>query len=502
MAWRDRLIWAKEDSSQKKMASFRNAYFFVRDSDHSVGRRNVVHQYPQKDKPYIEDLGKDTDEFSINGYVVQNSENFQDYISARDELIAALKEPGAGTLIHPFYGEILVNLVGKAQIAESFANGGIARFTMSFTLVEEEGKVLEKIGVADSIEVVDDAVERSLQDAADAFGIAFIPDNVPDFSITSVQTTLGKFNKMMRSAMASIQGLGPAQLSRSLAILSEEYTEIDVDTINDSCALGERVVGMFNGLLSLAGMYGDIVIEEMFGSCSSLVRGIASGPMSGALPLASLSSGFAESTLSTQGSIFEDFGITAAKASLGIARFGEAEGNSSPSQYGGELKTIPIMTATRARQAANQEAIVNLVRLNAITTAVRIAVRIEFSSHDSAVEIMDKVLDSIDIQLLKLGNDSANIDYSDFNINISSPDNYQALKSLRPVFVKAMLNIKASLHKIVDYEVPAATVPSLVVAYDKYNDLGREKEIINRNTSLISHPGFLPGGQTLEILSS
>jgi len=42
----------------------------------------------------------------------------------------------------------------------------------------------------------------------------------------------------------------------------------------------------------------------------------------------------------------------------------------------------------------------------------------------------------------------------------------------------------------------------LVLAYSKYNDLGREKEIINRNRSLVSHPGFLPGGKTLEILSA
>ena len=307
---------------------------------------------------------------------------------------------------------------------------------------------------------------------------------------------------MLRSAMSSIQGLGPAQLSRSLAVLTEEKEGVDTATINSACSMGNSIVGMFNGLLSLSGMYGDLLVEQMFGACSSLVRGIASGPMSGARPPEDLSAGFSGSTLSTAESIFEDFGITAIKASLGVARYGEEEGNSDPSQYGGTLEAIPITTAARARQSANQESIVNMVRLNAITTATRIAVRIEYTSHDAAIDMMDEILDAIDTQLLKLGNDSANTDYSDFSINISSPDNYQALKSLRPVFVKAMLDIGAELHRIVHYKVPAQTTPTLVLAYSKYNDLGREKEIINRNRSLVSHPGFLPGGKTLEILSA
>ncbi len=103
---------------------------------------------------------------------------------------------------------------------------------------------------------------------------------------------------------------------------------------------------------------------------------------------------------------------------------------------------------------------------------------------------------------MKLGNDAVNADFASFNIPVTDPDNYQALRTLRPVFVKSMLAKGAELASIVEYKVPPDTISSLVVAYDKYEDLDREKEIITRNISIVKHPGFLPNGQTLEILNS
>ncbi len=52
-----------------------------------------------------------------------------------------------------------------------------------------------------------------------------------------------------------------------------------------------------------------------------------------------------------------------------------------------------------------------------------------------------------------------------------------------------------------EFEVSPDTISSLELAYNKYEDLGREEEIISRNIILIKHPGFLPGGETLEILN-
>ena len=498
--WRDELTWADATNSQRKMASFRGAVFFVDSSGTSFGRRNIVHQYPKKNVPYIEDMGPDTDEFSIEGYVVQHSENNYNYFQERNALIEALRQEGSGQLRHPFFGVLDVSVVGKVQMQETFRQGGIARFSMTFVRAEADTIPFPKATI-DYVEAVDQAVERSLQDGVDAYAEVYNPDDFPGFSLASVTTSIGKLNTMMRSAMSSIQGLGPAQLSKALATMTKEYTGIDTTVINDACSLGSSIIGMFNGLLSLSGMYGDILIEQMFGPCSTFVRGINSGPMSGAQSTVTQTSGFQGSTLSDPAIVAEDFGKTATRASLAITGYGEATGGSNISQYGGALDTIPITTVSRAQQSANQVAIVNLARLNAITTASRTAIRIEYTSHNSVVEIMQEVVDVIDAQLLKLGNDAADTTYADFGIKVSDPNNYQALQSLRPEFIKAMLGIGAQLADLIDYKVPTDTISSLVLSYDKYESLDREIEIISRNIPLIKHPGFLPGGRTLEILN-
>jgi len=490
-SWRDNL-WP---------ASFRAANFKVISTNTSIGRRNVIHQYPLRDEPYVEDLGLDTDEFSIEGYIVQHKDNEYDYFAQRDLLIEELKKSGSGTLIHPFLGEITASLLGKVRLSESFNEGGVARFSMTFVRAEET-KVPYPAEAINHVDAVDNAVEDSLNLGLDAFGYIYNDFDYPDFVGNSILDSVGELNTMLKSAMASIQGLGPAQLANALSHLSAEFLGIGLNVINNTCSLGNSIVGMFNGLLSLSGMYGDILIQQLFGSCGSMARGINNGPWSGAQLSIPKIGGFIGSTLSVSATITEDFGRTAMRAALAISRYGEATGNDNSSQYGGTLEVISVTTFSKARLTGNQEAVVNMARLAGITTAIRTAIRIDYTSHNSVVEMMDEILEVIDAQLLKLGNDAVNADCVAFNIKIADPDNYEALRSLRPIFVKSMLAIGASLANIVEYKVPPETISSLAVAYDHYEDLDREKEIITRNISLVKHPGFLPGGQILEVLSA
>ncbi len=115
--------------------------------------------------------------------------------------------------------------------------------------------------------------------------------------------------------------------------------------------------------------------------------------------------------------------------------------------------------------------------------------------------MMNEVISALDDHILKLGDDAADTDYDDYNITISDPNSFQAMESLRPVFVEAMRGVGAELATVVDYVVPPAVMLTLVLAYSKYSDLDRESEIIDRNIPTIKHPGFMPGGQTIEILS-
>jgi prophage DNA circulation protein len=497
MAWRDNLTWAEASDQLRKKASFRGALFFVRDSDTGVGRRNVVHTYPFKDEPYVEDLGADIDEFNLTGYVVQNKENQNDYFAERDALIDALKASGPGVLIHPFLGEKTVALVGKAQISESFTQGGIARFTFTFVLVHDFVGPPYPKKIEDYQQAVDDEVESVVGFAQDTFARNY--EALTAFG-DAVMDDVESLNDMMRLAIQSVRNLGPGAISNAIAELVEEYTNIDLTLINQSCALGNSLIGMFNGLLSLSGMYGDIVVDYLFGACSSAVRGISQGPMSGA-KVGMPTSGFKASTMAASAKIDEVQGKSIVRAALALAKYGEVVGSDDASEYGGSLAPIPITTAIRAQQSANRIAMVNLVRSMAISTATRAAIRVDYSSYDSAIAVLNEVADVIDVQLIKLGDDVAIEDYATYNISVADPDGYQALQELRSTFVKSMIGVGASLARIIEFTVPAGVLPSLVLAYDKYEDLDREEEIIRRNIPIVQHPGFLPGGQDLELLN-
>lgn len=110
-------------------ASFRNVPFEVDNADESGGRRLARHEYPLRDTPYAEDMGRKAGEWSIEAFIVQGRK--YDYAAARDALRAALNAYGAGTLIHPTLGELTVS-VDSFRLKESTREGGYCTFSITF----------------------------------------------------------------------------------------------------------------------------------------------------------------------------------------------------------------------------------------------------------------------------------------------------------------------------------------------------------------------------------
>jgi hypothetical protein len=142
-AWRHRL----------RMASFKNQPFYVEQQGRSSGRRVVLFQYPKRDLPYAEDMGREALRYQITGYLIQaplnpiGSETSyhgmpRDYDVARDLLEAALMSANPGVLIDP-YNPWLSGMSGyglagpmfmceRYTIIESREKGGFCQVEMSF----------------------------------------------------------------------------------------------------------------------------------------------------------------------------------------------------------------------------------------------------------------------------------------------------------------------------------------------------------------------------------
>lgn len=109
-----------------RLASFNGVEFHVDVDAKSGGRRNALHEFPKRDIPYAEDMGRRARRFSIAAYVIG-----PDYVFEADDLVAELEREGPGLLIHPTMGEDLVN-VDTYSRTERRERGGIAEFEITF----------------------------------------------------------------------------------------------------------------------------------------------------------------------------------------------------------------------------------------------------------------------------------------------------------------------------------------------------------------------------------
>ena len=107
-------------------ASFRGVPFQVDSTEFEAGRRTQVHEYPQRDKPYSQDMGRATRHIEFDAFVVG-----ADYVDKANALIGALEEYGSGTLIHPWFGSVRVNIERPARVSFS-GDLGLAKLQLAF----------------------------------------------------------------------------------------------------------------------------------------------------------------------------------------------------------------------------------------------------------------------------------------------------------------------------------------------------------------------------------
>lgn len=209
-------------------ASFRGVAFSVDAADGEFGRRVEVHEYPQRDKPYVEDLGRASRSFSIDGLIVG-----VDYIERANKLIAELEKPGAGALVHPWLGSMQVVLVGSARVRFEARGLGVARIQMTFT---EAGELafpsVQTSTPAASRLTADKLTAASVAQAARSFNVV----GVSDFVAAAASSQVGQLATKITKALPGLPSLGDA---RKWAKLGAEW----VGLIRDPSSLMASIAG-------------------------------------------------------------------------------------------------------------------------------------------------------------------------------------------------------------------------------------------------------------------
>ncbi len=142
-----------------------------------------------------------------------------------------------------------------------------------------------------------------------------------------------------------------------------------------------------------------------------------------------------------------------------------------------ELEFEPVIgdTPSRDKEQENQDAILNLTKELALSNQSQAAVEVEFPSTNAAVQTRNAIVEGLDLQL-----DSADDDL------------YQSIKDLQTSLTEAVPNTGTS--ELITIRLNKTT-PAIVIAYDNFEDLDKETEIIDQNA--IEHPGFVPGGEAI-----
>jgi len=161
--WRDALL----------PASFRGANFHVESGQKESGRRLVVHEFPKRDYPYSEDMGRRAYQFSVRGYCIayphgtgkevtpmspqaRTSLLYQmDYRLPRDALQEELSRGEPGVLQLPTLKPMTV-MCQRWRLTEEERYGGYCVFDMQFVelglklgpnATDPRGEVITQTGV-------------------------------------------------------------------------------------------------------------------------------------------------------------------------------------------------------------------------------------------------------------------------------------------------------------------------------------------------------------------
>lgn len=229
-SWRDNL----------RPASFRGVGFLFDDGDMSGGRRLQVNEYPQRDKPFVEDLGRKARSITINGYVLGN-----DYAQKRDQLLAALEQPGEGELIHPRLGSLKV-FAGEFRYSETKEEGRMARFSLSFT---EAGELAFPTSQA-NFGAAGAGLAADLQAGEAADFVGDLDLSTPDLEQAAKDRLAGNIRlgvDLIRAGVDIVQGL-PALLKNPLVLVDRYFAMFEPDSLGLWNA-GKDVYGQLGGLL-------------------------------------------------------------------------------------------------------------------------------------------------------------------------------------------------------------------------------------------------------------
>jgi prophage DNA circulation protein len=166
-------------------ASYKGAPFWVESDQESGKRRIVVHEFPMRDIPYLEDLGEGAREFKVTAYVASDAADTE---AAR--VMATCATRGAGVLVLPAHGPLFVRCTEFERSRAKDKHGFIGH-DLKFVREGAAGALATVASLANLVFVA--AGELAAEQAASfarAVVVTAAPDYVVGTAVSGVETGL------------------------------------------------------------------------------------------------------------------------------------------------------------------------------------------------------------------------------------------------------------------------------------------------------------------------
>ncbi|POP74565.1 DNA circularization protein [Pseudomonas syringae] len=468
--WRDSLL----------PASFRGVGFFIEKAVVPAGRKGQLHEFPQRDEPYFESLGKQSKVHTLTGFIVG-----PDCFEQRDRLLQALEQEGAGELVHPWLGRVQVQ-VGECGVTHNLSEGGLVRLDLKFYPanplkfpVSTLNTRRQLLGASESL--LDSALRRyrSVMATVDAVRINIQAlRSALSGVFATIQRQFTPFMTIYSDVTALVHSLVNAPLTVS-TLFTTFFASFDGDS---------RRARRANGTSSIGGA--STGTSTGSGSGSSTGGGSGSGSASGSNGTAASS---AAARSGSNGGVSSVETVDYRSVISEATQQAEAvSGINLVSQSSG------LDTGVTAQAAANLVQDALLVKVAKIVASMPVATtvtpltvvpsldqqvtqalqRVDVPVADDVIELRDTLSSAIWEASLK-----------------ADPEHYLALNTLRQALIRHLNAVAASGVRLVDMKV-SEPLPALVLAYRRFGDASRAQEMVQRNR--LAHPGFVPPG-TLKI---
>ncbi|WP_312926129.1 DNA circularization protein [Atlantibacter hermannii] len=426
MAWKDRL----------QDASFRGVPFKVEEEGAAVGRRVETHEYPNRDKPYTEDLGKITSRPTITAYVVG-----EDCYDQRDRLIEALNKPGPGTLIHPAYGEMNVCVDGEIRVSTTKTEGRMVRFDLRFVEAGELSFPTSGAATAQILTSSCSALDDCISDGFGAFGMDGMPDFIQGGVVERASGMLGYVSDAMKMVDGPVSDAARLlQGDISVLLPPPSSGKGFIDALQKMWRTGNR----------LYGNTGDIIRMVKTLSGISMVKDLAPRGV------------WKTESQSTRWQTEQGNAVAGAIRTTALSEAAYA------------VSTLPAPVATSQGGVSGQTpAVMANVSHPALSNAPSNTPEPDIPSWEELTAVRDTLNVAIDREMSRTNDDRVFIALRRLKADLNTDLTQRLRQSDKTLTV-----------------IPSDTGPALVMAAYAYDDANRAEEIVQRNR--VVHPGFLP----------